>query len=267
MIGVVAALLGRLPLGLATRLAQLVAVVWWWLLPVRRGVARENLRLALPELPAGATLRTLVADLALSYVELAHLAAGREDTRVEFEHTAGLRDSLPEGGAVLVATHTAGWDLVVVAAGLQGWPMTVAVRPPTWPPLARWIDRVRRSAGIELVPPLGSWRSLREALGRGRVVVLLLDQRDPAGLPVPFFGRPAWTTRAPALLSSRSGRPVFFAEQRRLGPGHHQVRVRGPLPLTGDVLEDTVRLAALCEEAVRSAPQRWLWLHRRWKTP
>ena len=36
--------------------------------------------------------------------------------------------------------------------------------------------------------------------------------------------------------------------------------------MTGDAEEDTRRIQAAIEAAVRETPDQWLWIHRRWKT-
>ena len=47
--------------------------------------------------------------------------------------------------------------------------------------------------------------------------------------------------------------------------------VEGPIPVpsTGDRHADltahTAALSAVLEKAIRTAPEQWLWLHRRWK--
>jgi KDO2-lipid IV(A) lauroyltransferase len=37
------------------------------------------------------------------------------------------------------------------------------------------------------------------------------------------------------------------------------------LDLTGDIAEDTQRVQAAMERAIREHPDQWLWVHRRWK--
>jgi KDO2-lipid IV(A) lauroyltransferase len=57
-----------------------------------------------------------------------------------------------------------------------------------------------------------------------------------------------------------------------LGDGRHRVVIEGPLdpPDTGDREKDTLAfmqdLNDRLERRVRQYPDRWYWLHRRWKT-
>jgi Kdo2-lipid IVA lauroyltransferase/acyltransferase len=38
-----------------------------------------------------------------------------------------------------------------------------------------------------------------------------------------------------------------------------------PLDMTSDIVENTQRVQAAIERAIREYPDQWLWIHRRWK--
>jgi KDO2-lipid IV(A) lauroyltransferase len=84
---------------------------------------------------------------------------------------------------------------------------------------------------------------------------------------VPFFGTLACANLTFAKLAARSGAAVIpgFAiwnEAERRYVLHFYPEVE----MTGDAEEDTRRIQAAIEAAVRETPDQWLWIHRRWKT-
>jgi len=98
-----------------------------------------------------------------------------------------------------------------------------------------------------------------------------MDQSTANGLPVPFFGRPAWTPTGPVVLARRSGAPILpmFMYHRN---GGHRLAIQTPYPLSqrtddSTLSEDLQRLSGLIEQVVRAEPQEWYWVHRRWKQP
>ena len=102
---------------------------------------------------------------------------------------------------------------------------------------------------------------------------MLADQdAGQRGLFVDFFGRPASTHKAIALLAIEHQAPVVVGVARRVGPGfRYEIRcadVIEPDEFTGtadDARLLTQRYTSALEELIRQDPTQYLWLHRRWK--
>jgi KDO2-lipid IV(A) lauroyltransferase len=101
---------------------------------------------------------------------------------------------------------------------------------------------------------------------------MLVDQKLREGVAVPFFGRDAMTTPAPAVLTLKTKAHLLFASNKRLpGPRFH-VTVWPDIDFapTGNEAEDSHRLTAAItariEEMIRVDPSQWLWIHNRWPT-
>ncbi len=262
------AVLERLPLRVAWVLCWGLAWAWWWVVPVRRRVAVVNLRAAFPHLRPGPTLRRMMAELALGYVELVHHWR-RRDIRVEVEGAEPVLEALRAGlGVVLVAGHLGSWDVVGPAVREQlDLPAHVIVKPPAAPWAARLVEAIRRSFGMELLPPSGCMPQVEALLRSGRMVVFVNDQRHNRGIPVPFLGREAWTAPSPVLAATRTGAPIHVLLYGRDGIGRHRARFVGPIRLSGDLRRDVAACHAPIEDAIRQRPHGWLWLHDRWRRP
>jgi len=260
-------LLAWIPLPFAAAMAWSLSWTWWLVLPIRRRVAVANLRRAFPQLPPGPTLRRAVREILLGYTEL--LRHFRDPVEIAWEGVDPIRERHARGqGTVIIAAHAGSWDLAVAAfPKSQQVPLSIFVKPPTQPDVAALIEDLRQEAGLFLLPPDKSMKRAYDALDEGHMVVFTMDQRRNQGIPVPFFGAPAWTSPAAAAAHARTGAPVFGCWQWREGIGKHRVRFYGPLEMTGEVEEDTARLTAWYEERLRERPHGWLWLHDRWKVP
>ncbi|MBF8261301.1 MAG: Lipid A biosynthesis acyltransferase, partial [candidate division NC10 bacterium] len=92
------------------------------------------------------------------------------------------------------------------------------------------------------------------------------------GVFVDFFGRPACTALAPALLALRTDASVLPAAIFRCGRDRHRIVVGEEISLirTGqlaaDLVANTAAFTKAIEAFVRREPAQWLWVHRRWKT-
>ncbi|MBI2565977.1 MAG: lysophospholipid acyltransferase family protein [Candidatus Schekmanbacteria bacterium] len=145
-------------------------------------------------------------------------------------------------------------------------------------------------------------RAAVEILSAGGVVGILMDQDlGGRGEFVPFFGKLAHTPGGPALLALMTGAPVLFGFSYREGrdrrgsfhrvvyyppyfahPGIEpaEAQARGladpPTPLLAsrpeaaqvapeDIHRYTAFFTATIENAIRKAPEQWVWMHRRWR--
>lgn len=178
-----------------------------------------------------------------------------------------------DGRGVVVATaHTGNWDLVACAAAHLG-PLTVVTKRLSMRSLDRIWQSARAARGVRLLDAEGASRHVLEALARGGIAALLVDQapeRSSGFVVVPFLGRPARCDLTPAVLAARARVPVLVALGRRLDDGTHLVELRLVLeppsrPSRAWVHEATARIQQAVEAFVREHPSQWLWLHRRWK--
>lgn len=178
------------------------------------------------------------------------------------------------GRALAITAHLGNWELLSRVPRLTSYPISIVVRPLD----ARWLDpivqRARRAGGVDVIEKRHAARPVLEALRRGHVVALLLDQNASRreGVFVPFFGRLANTSRSAAVLSLRTGAPLVPVFIRREPGGRHRITIRPPVSrpdaAAGEeaIVELTRRCTEAIELAIRETPEQWLWIHDRWRT-
>ncbi len=241
------------------------------------GRADDNLRRAFPALSA-AERRRIVArmweNLGRVLAEYPHLRRiwDEAERRIELVGTDILDDLRRRAGAcVMISAHFGNWELLPVAGDFLDVPMTSVYRRPNNPALDRLIRESRHVGSGELVPKgRDGARALVGALGRGRTVALLIDQKMNDGISVPFFGRMAMTAPAVAQLALRFGCPIVPARMERRRGVHFRLTVYPPIDPApsgdreADVRRIMTELNRLLEAWIRERPEQWLWLHRRW---
>jgi Kdo2-lipid IVA lauroyltransferase/acyltransferase len=275
-------LLARIPhRWLAALGAALGALVWT--LGIRRRVALENLRLAFPEKSeaerreiARSTYRNL-GQMIPEFVRVPFLPPEELERMFVYEGWERLEEAAARGKGVIACTgHFGNFDLLAAAHSLRGTPVTMISRPMGRSGANDLWRSIRSRSGVQdLVVSRGSTLSAAvRAIRGGRVLGYVIDQNQQlrhAIFPT-FFGVPAATAPTPAVLAMRSGAAVVFALSVPLGDGRHKVILEGPLepPDTGDRERDVLAfmqdLNDRLERWVRIHPDRWYWLHRRWKT-
>ena len=241
--------------------------------------ALRNLRAAFPEkseAEIAAILTGMWDNLGRVMAEYAHLDKIHwkgPNPRIVFTGAEHIDSALARGkGLLLVSGHFANWEVMPFAGREYGLMGGVVVRPANNPYVNRWIEAVRSRNGMPEQIPKGAQGTRRvfAVLRKGGAMCLLVDQRTSEGITVPFFGRDAFTTPAPAALALKLGCAVVPVSNERVGGARFHVRVHPAieLPDTGDpdrdLIELTTTITRFIEECVRERPAEWLWIHKRW---
>lgn len=127
-----------------------------------------------------------------------------------------------------------------------------------------------RSRNIDDLIPKGSVRAMIKALKQNSVVWYAPDQayqRKYSAL-VPFFGEPAMTNTATSRIAAMTGATVLTYFTRRLEDySGYVVEIGAPLDNfpTEDFVADTTRLMEKLADFVRSCPDQYCWIHKRFK--
>jgi KDO2-lipid IV(A) lauroyltransferase len=272
---------GHLPLPVARGLGRRAGDLAWLLLPRRRATALANVAVAFPDLAPDAQrqiARGSYRHLGMVAVEVCralHEPIEATLARVTVDGIEHLtRVMASHGRAIVVTGHVGNWELLALAYRLSGVPLSVVVRPLDTQLLAGVVHRFRGAAGATIIDKREAVRPVLEALRRGGLVAILLDQNTSRreGVFVPFFGRLASTSRSVATLALRTNTPVLPIFVRRQDGGEHRVTVRPAITPEGRssteeaVVELTRRCTEAIEAAIREAPEQWLWMHARWRT-
>jgi len=174
---------------------------------------------------------------------------------------------------IYVAGHFGNWEVVAYAMGALGFRNTAVARPLDNPHLDRYIRVVREHRGMSIVGKKGATQMLGDLLANKGLVSFVADQdAGRKGVFVDFFGRPASTYKSPALLAMTYGAPILVGYGRRMNEEYHFAigiqRVIHPHEWADK--DDPVRwitqeYTRALEDVIRTAPEQYLWVHRRWK--
>ncbi len=261
------------------RFGDFLGSVFYYLVPIRKDVARNHIGRAFPEYGAREVERLLKASYAsVSKTILEILKLPRIDREVlrgmvSIEGREHLDRALEKGkGLIVVTYHFGNWELMGTATVLSGYPLDVIYQRQTNPLSDAYINRTRELMGMRTIERGEAVNRAIRALRDNRIVAFLSDQdAREDGVFAPLFGRSASTPRGPALLSLRLDIPIVTTVSLRNADGTHRI-VISPLEIerSGNMEEDVYAIVSefnsRLEQHVRERPSQWLWFHRRWKT-
>jgi KDO2-lipid IV(A) lauroyltransferase len=262
--------------------ARFLAAVLYRVDRRHRNVGLENLKLAFSdrytEAERDQIVRGVYQHFCMMLMEILHiprklhLTTWRE--RITLVGHEKVVDRLLRGGPLIMLTgHFGNWEMAGYLFGVFGFPPNSVARTLDNPYLDRFLRTFRERTGQKMIPKSGGYDQMLDVLRSGGVLSFLADQdAGQNGLYVEFFGRPASTHKAIALLALEHNAPVVVGYARRIGPGFRYevgcAEIIEPSEWTGtadDVRLLTQRYTSALETIIRRDPDQYLWLHRRWK--
>ncbi len=281
VVRILIAVVQALPMRTCRRLARWFAWLLGDVLKIRARVVDENLARAFPALTARERrrlARRMWEHLLLLVIEVAHVPRKIHETNwreyVRHSNVAPLvRQLLGPRPTIVVTGHLGNFELGGYALGILGFPTYTVARPLDNPYLDRFLARFRGATGQFLIPKNGGYEQITAVLAGGGTMAFLADQyAGEKGCWVQFFGQPASAHKGIALLALEHDAPVAVCYAlRRERPMQFDMHMRAMLDPRdaaaglGTVHDLTQWYTQELEAAIRSAPDQYWWLHRRWK--
>lgn len=234
---------------------------------------RENLALVLPDLPAREARRMERAvpdNVGRALIEIYSGAEFVERVRGLVPEGPGLEaleKARAEGAPAILATgHFGNYDAPRAWLAANGFPIAGFYSPMHNEFFNAHYVAAMESIGKPMFPRdrsgiSGMIRHLKSGGFQGMVV----DQHVRRGAPLSFFGVPAMTALSPAEMSLKYDAalvPIYGIRQPD-GLGF-SIRIEAPIPRS-DPAGMTQALNDSLEALVRTHPDQWMWIHRRWK--
>ena len=271
-------LLHFLPLSLIAAFGRALGLLLYYVGARRRRIVQVNLALCFPELNE-AQRRQLAKDhfkaLARSFLERAIFwwaSAERLERLIHVEGDEKIRALRAAGRPViLLAPHFVGLDAGGVAIAMRFDVVSIYAAQAS-ELFNRLLLKGRLRFGNQLLlTRRDGARATVKAMKAGRPLYYLPDlnhhRRD--SIFVPFFGIQTATISGLSRLAKAAGAAVVPCVTRTL-PGGRGYRIENGDAwtdfTTADVEADTARMNAWIEAAVRTMPEQYYWVHRRFRT-
>jgi KDO2-lipid IV(A) lauroyltransferase len=279
----VVCVLQAVPLRAALGFGRVLALVAYRVDRRHREVARDNLRHAFPQRCADPAecdrlVRACYTHFCTMVIELAVISRRMHVhnwrgfvTPIHFERV--IVPVLGDRPVLIVTPHFGNWEVAGYVTGVVGVKSYAIARDLDNPHLDRFLRVFRQKTGQMILSKTGDYDRITGVLKAGGIIATLGDQdAGPKGLFVDFFGRPASTHKAVALLALEHGALMTVIGVARVGtPMRYSLEVEEVVDPNDyadrpdAVRAITERFTQAFERLVRRHPEQYFWLHRRWK--
>ena len=265
---------------LARKSSSLLALVFFYIIPIRKQTVIENLSFSFPDYS-----KEKINDIAfrcyrsfsITLIELLAvpwLNRKRMEEMIDCSNPDLITRSYNENkGVILLSAHFGNWEYIALSVSLQiNIPFSVVVKPQRNPYVTQWLEKARTKWINKIIPSGLSVRQVYKELLDKKIVAMVADQRGPReGIKLDFMGRPAMFFSGPAMLSLKTGAPLLFGIPVRQPDYSYKAEMfevsRENLPESEEekIIELTRRQKEYLEKFIREYPDQWFWMHKRWK--
>ena len=228
-----------------------------------------NIRTAFPEMDETAVKR-MVADNMLHTVWnwLDFLRILKNPVNIKrFLSAADIPAPLPPQ-IILCLPHLGSWELVAQCAPHYFKKCAAVAEIFPYNALNNILERSRSINGLQIIPREGAAKGMLRAIREKTSVGILIDQNlSPrhGGIFVDFFGLPVPTSPLPAIIARRCHLPVLSGACIRQPDGRFKLLGKPvAMPDTDDPQRLTQAILAANEELIRTYPEQYTWLYKRW---
>ncbi len=178
-----------------------------------------------------------------------------------------------ESPLIYVTGHFGNWEVVGYTMAALGFPNYAVARRMDNPYIDRHVMGTRQAHGMTILDKRGATAVMDDLLGAKNHICFIADQdAGRKGAFVDFFGRKASTYKSIALMAMRHKAPVIVGYGRRLDEEYHFeigvhriIHPREWANVDNPMMWITQEYTRALEEVIRTAPEQYLWVHRRWK--
>ncbi len=270
--------LSLLPYWVLYGISDFFYVILYYIVGYRKKVVRDNLTKSFPE---KSTIEIVqiekkfyhhFCDLVIESLKNFSITQEQANARMKhvnaevFKHYAEQHKSV-----ILVGGHYCNWELWAVTAA-QAIPHRVVG---IYKRLSNaYFDEKMRSSrgkfGLHMIPTKQTSDYFKDNLNELNAIVFAIDQspNNPKKcMWINFLGRETAALFGAEKYAVEYDRPIIFGHMKKLKRGHYEVRYEvvckePALTKTGYI---TQMLHTELEPDIKSAPEFWLWSHKRWK--
>ena len=259
---------------------ETLAFIWVDLFQIRKSVVYANLDLAFPDLTIDqrkVIYKKSIKTLARSFfevIQIPYLTDSWIEKNVIFH---GLENIDPSKSILFLTLHIGSGDLGAAVISRKIMPISLISKRFRNTFIDEFWFSLRGRSQTEFINAHGKQNAFEilKALKKNHGVIFVLDQfmGKPYGVETNFFGHKTGTAYGLALFAAKTERPVvplytYWGEDQKM---HIVFKPAVDLSVfQNDNSEDkyqkmTQKFNKDIEDIIRSRPEQWMWVHRRWK--
>jgi KDO2-lipid IV(A) lauroyltransferase len=270
------------PLRLSQFSAKIWAMIFYYIIPIRKKTALKNIKLCFPEISyndAKKIIREAYTNVLTVIIEFLYFPKFKTKTFAKLINITNpelITEKLKEKkGLILIGGHFGNWELMAYGVSrIVNEPFHVIVKEQSNKKLDKKINEIREYHGNKMIEMKQSLRETLRLLHENKIIAMIADQSAPAenSVKVNFFIPDVPVFEGAARFAIKNSAAVLFGASFRNSDGTYSITLKEiDMEKYKDYNNESIKLltqehAALLENAIRERPGHWLWFHKRFKS-
>jgi len=251
--------------------ATIISNFIYHLIPIRKNVSKENLKVAFPllqEKELNKIIQKTYKFFVHNLIEFCAFPESINQIKIEIKGEKHIEEALKKNnGLILVSGHFGSWEILGNWIG-ENFPIFtgVAIKQKNLGAHKFFIEQ-RELSGTRHIFKKDSINKMYDVLSQNGILGLVSDQdARKSGVFVDFFGKKASTPKGAALFSINKNSPLIVALCNQNNYKNYKINFIPVNTLQKEVKEITQTYTKILEESIIKNPEQYFWFHRRWKT-
>ena len=251
------------------KLARRLASFIYYLLPIRKKQALNNLKNAFPEKDPGWIKKQLKGAYNIvsnNFIDFLSLSRSYSKKRFRIENQDILDDAVNKNkGVLLITGHFGLWEKWGSWFGNNNYDIWGVIQKQANKGADLFFKEIRESYGMNHIYRKSSVDKIYDLIKNNKIIILASDQNaKKRGVIVEFFGKKTSIPKGAALFHLRTNGPLIFSVGLKDPDGTIVISFENINVESNTIEGITQDYTKKLEAKIREHPDHYFWFHRKW---
>ncbi|HRE41658.1 MAG TPA: hypothetical protein PLG90_10005 [Ignavibacteria bacterium] len=264
-----------IPISLIRKIAEFIGIIVYYLIPIRKNIAYENIKKCFPKKDENwkkLILKKAYINLFINLFEFFYFNKINSDNVLKYfsvENPEVMENAINSGRTILLTSgHFSNWELSAYAFPLIfKKPLDIIAKQQSNDELNILINKTRSISGNKIIQTGFSLRALYKLISGNNIIAFLIDQSAHSNSAdyVDFFGMNVASFNGVSKLSLKYHTELLFAHAIRNDDYTYSLYMQRINYENLTQVEITQKLQSILQKVIEDNPSQWVWFHRRFK--
>ena len=265
-----------LPRSIALAMGRMLGILIYYIYPVRKSIAFNNLTIAFPHYNAtkrNAILKACYKHYGMVFVDFFRLPKFKRQKNksivdLPLENIVNMKK---KSGGIILTGHMGNWEYIGPTLSLHDIKSAGVALIQKNSKSNKFFNKLRISENMKVIPVNSGSKVTIQHIENGYYLGLISDQNAGAkGTNALFFNKPVSVPKGAAAFHLKTNTPILFGFCILCKDLHYKLSFEEldlkELPTNSDdaITEINQRFTKILEKTVREYPEQYFWFHRRW---